>query len=1476
MSRRGAQKKVANGVAAIARSSASAEPSPPPSPLAAFWELLDLRAKASILQVRCSALKCIHLCANCTRLLKAAWTSNTSDLDNVHDAYDIPWGYTLMRLQDGSYVTEDTRTTLSPQKVLEFAITPYPELQADRCFQYRGPYDGEVFRYACRIPEVPSNACWYCYDKLYVRFVDMLTYPRPPRRFTMLLCKDDRVRALKQVLAAEVGLDSPSRLVLQLQSKPLDDDNASMVSLGVTNGQLVIITKRPTPARPLSHARDAAAEEGDDFSSSSVSSAEDESGSRRNDGALEESALSAVKSGDDASLSRPERPGQHASLGDLVQSCALSVAAVAVTASHRYDAEGSDDEGPLTAAAATVATSGAGTSTADTSKALMMSSEARNSVKRAKGGHKLLKLRPLSDFDDDDELSLADGAAQQNKRFVAELLLGATGYSGRGGGRRSGAVTDKFAGLPTNEAPPVSPRGPVASVDRRHGYSVLGCMLSHLLHVGISAAWEADVSALRAQEELIAECESERRVRRRGRVSEGDCVLVSGTVSSSLSIRHRCLDPPLTSQKKESKASKKSKGKGAAAKAAPLPPLPPPPPPPPSVLAAGSSAPSSFDLHSESMQPTSVVATGSVSSPLSAAIEASRIPDERLSSDTFDESSVRKAGTSAVKARSTPAAGAQKQQPASKAPLSSAVSEPGAKASAAGVQSGVGAAASAASLSAVDLPAVPGARKAVCGTGSPHETQSVGTHSAVVTSSKASIPVHHGASSSVQVVSSRSSRTQEPRSNPPKLPTSSVALQPAVPVPSPSAAPPVPVGKLAQQQQQQQQRAAVIGASSKTPQQVSARAAPSGAGDASNVVKGAVKPPVHAGVSSALPQATAATLSADSLRSQPQSRGSAGPVLAGHSHATSSSAVPAARAAPVSAVQSNPSVPAPVLSAATAAGTHAARLLASAVKGSPATSDRVLIAASSSTSAPSLKTSRDSALSLESLEMKRETAADESEVRAPSDRGAAADLRTATSAPLAQHLSGGEVQAGSVAAVRSDTQRSVLFPASDRGALLPQTTTLQPAPAASSSNASAAVTVEAAISSMLKSDATDAPPAELLHLLQHLLTVDRPAMHGSAPTAEQLQLLVRAAAPPGPETGIDVKHEAPSSVSLGSLACPSCQCRVAPTARFCSECGVKLSSALPAAVASIHSQQPQQRPLFHPLPASTAAEATVSAPPPPPPPSNGLLFGSTAGAGAVPLSAGSSIVWGPPDAAPLPRAHLGVTSSGPQDSASDASALLSLNPAAVPFIQQQQQQQQRQHVLSVQQPLYPAQAGSHHHDLRQQHQMMAAFYAPPPTSSTAAVAGGTSFPLGSASGGWVLSAPGGAPSVLLAGPGFAAAAPQHHSYLQQHVHAPLHAPSSVAAQSHAVPHHQQLASAHFLHGQEHLRSPSSDTTTFAFPPQVHRAATSSLAYQTTSTHHAVSTGATGMTSEQAMGAGAFTGRLPVFAHLDAFSETPGS
>jgi len=62
-------------------------------------------------------------------------------------------------------------------------------------------------------------------------------------------------------------------------------------------------------------------------------------------------------------------------------------------------------------------------------------------------------------------------------------------------------------GMPTLPAPAALPSitSPVSSVDRRHGFSILGSMLSVVAAGSVVSAWQAEVEALVRQEELIAE-----------------------------------------------------------------------------------------------------------------------------------------------------------------------------------------------------------------------------------------------------------------------------------------------------------------------------------------------------------------------------------------------------------------------------------------------------------------------------------------------------------------------------------------------------------------------------------------------------------------------------------------------------------------------------------------------------------------------------------------------------------------------------------------------------------------------------------------------------------------------------------------------------------------------------------------------------------------------------------------------------------
>jgi hypothetical protein len=59
----------------------------------------------------------------------------------------------------------------------------------------------------------PSKQCWYCQDKISLRFLDLLTYPRPVRKFKMLLDPNMTLKELKILVGKEVNIE-PDDVVL--------------------------------------------------------------------------------------------------------------------------------------------------------------------------------------------------------------------------------------------------------------------------------------------------------------------------------------------------------------------------------------------------------------------------------------------------------------------------------------------------------------------------------------------------------------------------------------------------------------------------------------------------------------------------------------------------------------------------------------------------------------------------------------------------------------------------------------------------------------------------------------------------------------------------------------------------------------------------------------------------------------------------------------------------------------------------------------------------------------------------------------------------------------------------------------------------------------------------------------------------------------------------------------------------------------
>lgn len=94
-------------------------------------------------------------------------------------------------------------------------------------------------------PGSPAPACLYCADKFNLKFVDTLTYPRPARTFRLLVDKAMPLFKLREMMAAETGLDHVGTLVLLHRGVPLprEKDNMTLEQLKMKDGQMVAISR---------------------------------------------------------------------------------------------------------------------------------------------------------------------------------------------------------------------------------------------------------------------------------------------------------------------------------------------------------------------------------------------------------------------------------------------------------------------------------------------------------------------------------------------------------------------------------------------------------------------------------------------------------------------------------------------------------------------------------------------------------------------------------------------------------------------------------------------------------------------------------------------------------------------------------------------------------------------------------------------------------------------------------------------------------------------------------------------------------------------------------------------------------------------------------------------------------------------------------------------------------------------------------
>ena len=64
----------------------------------------------------------------------------------------------------------------------------------------------------------------YCSSKLLIRFVDMMTYPRPIRKYTFLLEPTMRLELLRAIVQMEKCVEGDNKISLRHRGKLLDNE----------------------------------------------------------------------------------------------------------------------------------------------------------------------------------------------------------------------------------------------------------------------------------------------------------------------------------------------------------------------------------------------------------------------------------------------------------------------------------------------------------------------------------------------------------------------------------------------------------------------------------------------------------------------------------------------------------------------------------------------------------------------------------------------------------------------------------------------------------------------------------------------------------------------------------------------------------------------------------------------------------------------------------------------------------------------------------------------------------------------------------------------------------------------------------------------------------------------------------------------------------------------------------------------------
>ncbi|CAM9800360.1 unnamed protein product, partial [Ectocarpus fasciculatus] len=95
------------------------------------------------------------------------------------------------------------------------------------------------------LPPEPGGRGCYCKGKLILKVVDMLTYPRPVRKFEVLVEDQMSLLGLREIMLVNVKLESATKLVLLTRGRAIgpEKNNHTLQELGFKNRQQVVVSQ---------------------------------------------------------------------------------------------------------------------------------------------------------------------------------------------------------------------------------------------------------------------------------------------------------------------------------------------------------------------------------------------------------------------------------------------------------------------------------------------------------------------------------------------------------------------------------------------------------------------------------------------------------------------------------------------------------------------------------------------------------------------------------------------------------------------------------------------------------------------------------------------------------------------------------------------------------------------------------------------------------------------------------------------------------------------------------------------------------------------------------------------------------------------------------------------------------------------------------------------------------------------------------